>query len=82
MSLLVVFFVGAALGGMIDWMFRTSWGSVINITTMMRAIWAGLFGVEPPTDTPLWVAWTSPALFCVVCVLLLARKLRPYEVVR
>ena len=82
MSLLVVFFVAGGLAAVINVMFRTSWGSVINITDMIHVIWAGLFGVEPLNDTPLWVAWTSPAIFCAGCLLLLARKLRPYEVVR
>ena len=70
------------LAAVINVMFRTSWGSVINITDMIHVIWAGLFGVEPLNDTPLWVAWVSPAIFCAACLLLLARKLRPYEVVR
>jgi len=82
MSLLVVFFVAGGLAAVINVMFRTSWGSVINITDMIHVIWAGLFGVEPLNDTPQWVAWLSPAIFCAVCLVLLARKLRPYEVVR
>jgi len=82
MSLLVVFFVATGLAGAINLMFHTSWGSVINISDMIHVIWARLFGVAPLLDTPLWVAWLSPAMFCGVALLLLARKLRPYEVVR
>jgi len=82
LSLFLVFFVAAGMAGVINLMLRTDWGSVINVTDMMHVIWARLFGVEPLLSTPTWVAWTSPALFCGVCVLLLSRKLRPYEIVR
>jgi ABC-2 type transport system permease protein len=33
-------------------------------------------------DLPVWSAWASLVILCVVCVLLLARKVRAYEVVK
>jgi hypothetical protein len=33
-------------------------------------------------DLPVWSAWASLIILCVVCVLLLARKVRAYEVVK
>lgn len=33
-------------------------------------------------EPPLWASWLVVALICVVCLLLLARKVRAYEVVR
>lgn len=82
LSLFLIFFVAGGMAGVINLMLRTDWGSVINITDMMHVIWASLFGIEPLTTTPLWVAFLSPLLFCGVCLVLLARKLRPYEIVR
>ncbi len=82
MSLILLFFVAGGMAGIINVMFGTHWGSVINISDMMHVIWASLFGVKPLVSTPLWVAWSSPLVFCAVSLLMLARKLRPYEVVR
>lgn len=82
LSLFLIFFVAGGMSAVINLMLRTDWGSVINITDMMHVIWASLFGIEPLTSTPLWVAYLSPLLFCGVSLVLLARKLRPYEIVR
>lgn len=82
LSLILVFFVSGIMAAVVNAMLHTQWGSVINISDMMHVIWASLFGIEPLVSTPLWVAWLSPILFCGFCVVLLARKLRPYEVVR
>jgi hypothetical protein len=82
LSLFLVFFVAWGMALVINALLRTHWGDVISIPKMMFVIWANLFGLEPLTATPLWVAYVSPLLFCGVSLVLLARKLRPYEVVR
>jgi hypothetical protein len=33
-------------------------------------------------EPPLWVSWLVIALICAVCVWLLARKVRAYEVIK
>ena len=81
-SLILVFLGAAVIAAVINAYFKTDWGSVLNITTMIHVLWTTLMGIAPRISTPFWAAWLSPALFCGVCVLLLARKLRPYEVVR
>jgi ABC-2 type transport system permease protein len=82
LSLFLVFFVSLGMAGMTNLLLRNDWGDVIAIPKMMFVIWARLFGVTPLATTPLWVAILSPLIFCGVCLVLLARKLRPYEVVR
>jgi len=80
-SLIVVFFVAAALANTLNWIFETSWGSVIDIGGMIRVIWDELFGIGKAA-VPLWAAGLSTLAFCAMCIGLLARKLRPYEVIR
>jgi ABC-2 type transport system permease protein len=80
-SLIVVFFVAAALANTVNWIFETHWGSVIDIGGMIRVIWDELFGIGE-ASVPLWAAVIATLGFCAMCVGLLARKLRPYEVVR
>jgi len=82
MSMILVFIVLAGMSAMINGMFRTNWASVINVTDMYHVVVAWLFGVKAFVDTPVWAAWLSLLGFCGICVLLLARKLKPYEVVR
>lgn len=80
-SLIVVFFVAAMMAATVNWIFGTSWGSVINILDMVRVIWDRLFGIGEAT-VPLWAAVVALLALCGMCLALLARKLRPYEVIR
>lgn len=80
--LILLIFMAGGLAALTNFLLRTEWASVINISDMMFVVWSNLFGLEPPVSTPLWVAWASPILFCAVSVWLLSRKLRPYEVVK
>jgi ABC-2 type transport system permease protein len=82
LTLILILFVAALMAGVLNLLLDTEWASVINITDMIHVVWARLFGLQPTIAVPAGVAWLSPALFCGVSILLLARKLRPYEVVR
>jgi ABC-2 type transport system permease protein len=82
MSMILVFIVAAGLAGVLNLQFRTDWASVINLSDMFHVIVTSLFGVESSLDVPPAAAWASILLTCAACVGLLARKLRPYEVVR
>src|SRR5580765_983099 len=44
--MLGIFFLLPALGGVIDAILRTQWGSLINITHMMFIVWAHLFRLK------------------------------------
>jgi len=81
-AMFVIWFVFGAFGLVINLLLRTTWGSVIDIGGMIQVVWAGLFGIESPVEVPLWAAWTSLLIVCVVCIVLLSRKVRAYEVVR
>jgi len=82
LGLFGVFVVSAGLAGVLNFALRTHWGSVLNITDMIRIVWTGLFGIDSWGRTPVWAAWMSLIAVCAVCILLLARKIRAYEIVR
>jgi len=82
LSMILVFIVTAGLAAVMNLQFRTEWASVINLSDMVHVIVASLFGVPPSSLVPPWAAWMSVLATCGACVLLMARKLRPYEVVR
>lgn len=81
-TLLVLFFVAAAAGAAFNATFGTSLGSVLSIGQMVIRVWEGLFGIEPASDFPVWMAWGTLVVTCGISLRLLSRKLRAYEVVR
>lgn len=82
LTLILLFIVAVFTAGIINGLLGTDWASVINISAMIVLIWKRLLGLDPGVSTPLWVGILSPLLFCATSVWLLARKLRPYEVVK
>lgn len=96
-ALLGLFFVPSAFGGIVNNLFLTQAGHLISLWATMNSIWLGLFGLfERQTgivydrnfneialfEPPLWASWLVITLVCAVCVWLLARKVRAYEVIR
>jgi ABC-2 type transport system permease protein len=104
-ALLALFFVPSAFGEIVNQLFLTRAGHLINMWSSMNSIWAGLFGlferqtgairgtVSNPIydkqffdiallEPPLWASWMLIAAVCAVCVWLLARKVRAYEVIK
>jgi len=77
-----VFVVAAGLSQILNFALRTDWGSVINLADMMRVVWSSLFGVRFWANVPVAAAWASLLFACSLCILLLARKVRAYEIVK
>ncbi len=80
--MVMVFLGGAFLGNVvINRLFRTEWGSTLNLMVVIDNIWSGLFGLTDHIDLPLWAYWFSLMSFIGACIFLLHRKVRAYEVV-
>jgi ABC-2 type transport system permease protein len=90
-----VFFVAAAFGAVINGVQRTRWGHIFNISHLIGVVWVQLFeGANKTTNgavffrvpegeaLPLWACWTSLAVLSLICLYMLARKIRGAEVVR
>lgn len=80
--LCLIWFVLAPIGEMANALFDTYWGSLINLSHMIGVVWARLFGVVLDDGVPLAAAWASLLAACAICVMLLGRKVRAYEVVK
>lgn len=96
-ALLGLFFVPGAFGQIINELFVTRSGQLISLWGTMNAVWLGMFGqfVRETTELrdsrmgaftllepPLWASWLLITAVATVCVLLLARKVRAYEVIK
>lgn len=80
-ALLALFFIPEAIGGAINNVFRTNWGNLINLRALIGTVWAGLFRTSSLLELPLWSAWLMLLTTCAVCLVIIARKVRAYEVV-
>jgi ABC-2 type transport system permease protein len=90
-----VFFVAAAFGGVINAVQRTKWGNLFNIGHLVGVVWVHLFeGAEhsstgavffrvlPEEELPLGTCCVMLTVVLMLCLYMLARKIRGAEVVR
>jgi hypothetical protein len=90
-----VFFVAAAFGAVINGVQRTRWGHLFNISHLIGWVWVQLFEGSNKTtngavffrvpageELPLWCCWIALGVLCLICLYMLARKIRGAEVVR
>jgi ABC-2 type transport system permease protein len=80
--LLAVMFFGAGFGQAINAVLRTESGHFFNVAYLMGTVWNSLFQVDATHAIPVPQAWIALLLYCVICLALLMRKVRAYEVVR
>jgi len=76
-----VFFAGAGFGSAINSVLRTSLGSLIDLNQVVHAIWADLFRYDSGSDMPLSHAWIVLLVACLICLALLWKRVRAFEVV-
>jgi len=75
-------FVGAGFAQAINEILRTRKGSLINLGEVIHTIWGSLFDTSRGTDLPVTQAWIVLGVTCVLCLGLLARRIRGFEVVK
>jgi hypothetical protein len=61
---------------------RTDYGSLINLSSVISTIWNQMFKVDSTTGISALSAWISLAVFCGICVWLVRRRVRAFEVVK
>ena len=80
--LLAVLFFGAGFAQAINAVLRTESGHFINIVYLMGVVWTSLFRVENEASMSSAEAWVALLIYCAICLALLVRKVRAYEVVK
>jgi ABC-2 type transport system permease protein len=80
--LLAVLFFGAGFAQAINAVLRTQAGHFINIVYLMATVWTSLFRIDAKQSMSSAQAWVALLLYCGICLALLIRKVRAYEVVR
>jgi ABC-2 type transport system permease protein len=80
--LLGVMFFGAGFAQAINAVLRTDAGHFFDVAYLMGTVWNGLFQVDVEHAIPVMQAWVALVGYCAICLALLMRKVRAYEVIR
>jgi len=80
--LLAVLFFGAGFAEAINAVMRTQSGHFINLVFLMKTIWTYLFRIDTGQSMSSAEAWIALLFYCGICLALLVRKVRAYEVVK
>lgn len=80
--LLGVMFFGAGFAEAVNAVMRTQSGHFFNVAYLMSTVWRVLFQVDLENSIPVGEAWVALLVYCAICLGLLMRKVRAYEVVR
>jgi ABC-2 type transport system permease protein len=80
--LLGVMFFGAGFAQAINAVLRTQVGHFLNIVYLMGTVWTSLFRVDMEGKITPSEAWTALLIYCAICLALLVRRVRAYEVVK
>lgn len=77
-----VFFAGTGFGAAINNVLRTQYGSLLSLNQVIYTVWGKLFRYDWGAQLSLSEAGTVLVLISVACSWLLAKRIRPFEVVK
>ena len=80
--LLAMLFFGAGFAQAINAVMRTDSGYFLNVAYLMMTVWNSLFRTDIERAVPVLQACIAILIYCAICLGLLLRKVRAYEVVR
>jgi ABC-2 type transport system permease protein len=75
------FFILSGAAGIINVVFRSQWGYIINPSWTTRRIWYALLDVDAPAGPDALLCLCVLAAMMFLLILILERKLRPVEVI-
>ncbi|HLH44799.1 MAG TPA: hypothetical protein VKV74_17560 [Bryobacteraceae bacterium] len=80
--ILAVLFAGGGLAAAVNSIVRTSYGSLLDPRQAMSAIWSQMFRDEQAANISATQAWIALAAASALCLWLLARRVKAFEVVK
>jgi hypothetical protein len=80
--LLAVLFFGAGFAQAINAVTRTQSGNFLNLLYLISTVWTSLLRVESDRSMSSGAAWMVLLVYCGICLALLVRKVRAYEVIK
>jgi hypothetical protein len=80
--ILCIYFGGAGLAGAINLIMGIEAGSLFDISRVIQTIWADLLKYDNGFDTSVTSAWAAVAVVIAICLWLLNRRIRSFEVIK
>jgi ABC-2 type transport system permease protein len=80
--LLGVMFLLSGFGAALNGILRTNAGYYLSPGVLITRVCTAIFGLESPIDISATGAWIALLVICGICVLLLSKKVRAFEVIR
>lgn len=81
--ILAVIFLGAGFGTAVNAIMRTNLGTTLDLAQCTFVIWSGWFRLsDANTRIDALDAWNAIAAACLICLWLLFKKVRAFEVVK
>ena len=80
--LLAMLFFGAGFAQAINAVMRTQSGHFVDLAYLMTVVWSSLFRTDADLAISALHAWIAILIYCTICLGLLLRKVKAYEVVR
>jgi len=80
--LLAMLFFGMGLAGAINAVLRTDFGSFVNLAYLMNSVSSTLFQMDMEPSISATAAGIAILVYCALCLALLLKKVRAYEVIR
>jgi hypothetical protein len=80
--LIGIFLIPPIFSYSMESIYQSQWVHIINLRALIQSVWAGLFNHPERMMLPVWGAWMGLAVIFALCILLLSRKVRAYEVVK
>jgi hypothetical protein len=81
-AILAVFFAGAGFGTAVNAIVRTQYGALLDLRQVISIVFSQMFRDDSPPQVPPSDAWTVLAICAALCLWLLAKRVRPFEVVK
>ncbi|HLQ78288.1 MAG TPA: hypothetical protein VK210_13095 [Terriglobia bacterium] len=80
--ILAIYFGGAGLAGAVNLVMGIESGSLFDVSKVIQAIWADLLRYDNGSDLSVFSAWLAIAIMATICIWLLNRRIRSFEVIR
>jgi hypothetical protein len=80
--ILCIYFGGAGLAGAINSIMMIETGSLFDISAVIRTIWANLLRYDNESDMSVTSAWIAIGVVMAICLWLLNRRIRSFEVIK
>jgi ABC-2 type transport system permease protein len=77
-----VFFVAAGFGEAVNQLLFVRWGKLLDLSELFSTVSTSLFRVDRAHDISVSSAWLAILIICGFCLLVLARRLKAFEVVK